>query len=257
MSTKSVASRTRVGSPSSRRWRSARLGSAASPATGRGSSLTSGCVARPACRQPARPPRSTATRENPCPRSHRATRALVASPGHEQYTTRVAILTPALWPPDVKDGDWLVAAEPLGEYRGLHNFGAVRLRTRHSIVLFGAFTALVRNGSRTAKPLPDLPVLRPTPAITRAGGARRCRRRVHREVRRSHIAASVQPKQAGPVKHGGNLDDAVPQPIYDAVVAMDDLAERLAATSGTTRPERGLLSSSATAATICSTTRSA
>jgi hypothetical protein len=62
---------------------------------------------------------------------------------------RVAILTPALWPPDVKDGDWLVAAEPLGEYRGLHNIGAVRLRTRHSLVLFGAYAVLVRNGSPT------------------------------------------------------------------------------------------------------------
>jgi hypothetical protein len=31
------------------------------------------------------------------------------------------------------------------------------------------------------------------------------------------------------VKHGGNFDDVMPQPIHDAAVAMDDLAERLVA----------------------------
>lgn len=75
-------------------------------------------------------------------------------------------------------------------------------------------------------------------------GARRRRRRVHREGRRSGAAASVQPKQAGAVKHGRDLDEVLPQPIHDAVVGMYDLAEGVVAnlwyhpSSARTAPEQ-------------------
>jgi hypothetical protein len=44
---------------------------------------------------------------------------------------RLPILAPPLRPADVEDGDWLVAAKPLGEYGGVHNIEAVRFRNHH------------------------------------------------------------------------------------------------------------------------------
>jgi hypothetical protein len=67
----------------------------------------------------------------------------------------LAVLTPALRPPDVEDRDWLVTAKLLGEHGGVQNIGAVRLRNCHPLDLFRAYAVLIRNGSRAAKPLPE------------------------------------------------------------------------------------------------------
>ena len=63
--------------------------------------------------------------------------------------------------------------------------------------------------------------------MTRGGGATRSRPRVHLEVRRSHIIASVQPEQARAMKNGDYFNSVGSQAIHDSVIALDDLAERL------------------------------
>jgi hypothetical protein len=62
----------------------------------------------------------------------------------------LAILTPALRPSDVEDSDRLIAAESLGEYRGVDNIGTGRLRNCHWLTRVRAYAVLMRNGSGVA-----------------------------------------------------------------------------------------------------------
>ena len=77
---------------------------------------------------------------------------VLRSPGNlvvrypDRARDNLAILTPALRPPDVENGDWLVTAQPLGEDRGVHDIGAVPIRKRHWLALFRAYAVLIRKG---------------------------------------------------------------------------------------------------------------
>ena len=69
--------------------------------------------------------------------------------GHpDRARDTLAILAPALRPPDVEDRDWLVAAKPRGERGSVYNAWPIRVRDRHWLAFFRAHVAsvLVANG---------------------------------------------------------------------------------------------------------------
>src|SRR5256886_10969633 len=62
-----------------------------------------------------------------------------------------------------------------------------------------------------------------------SAAARPARRRLHALVRRSDVMTSIESKQASTMKYGGNFDDLISEAIHNALVTVDDLADRLVA----------------------------
>src|SRR3989449_6359739 len=75
--------------------------------------------------------------------------------------------------------------------------------------------------------------LDPQAAVQPANAAyqprRPARRRRHALVRRSDVMTSIESEQASTMKYGGNFDDLISEAIHNAVVTVDDLADRLVA----------------------------